>query len=284
MSMVTLIVRCSLPVLLLFASDTSDAGDLPDEYRCDFRDGAFDNDTLAPLSPGTSRLMHPGNTGLEMRLPAGRMLPAVCISPVFRVRGDFEITASFDIRNQRSPQEGYGCGPTIYLATHSQTEISAMLGRLSRPGKKQVYSTSISTTVDSKRQQQVRLMDASGQRGKLRLVRVGAELRFQVADGDAGTFRQLRETEFTADDIQLVRFAAQQSDAATPVDVVWHDIVIRAEELLDRPETLAAGERRHRPTYAPASKPERLPLWWSLASGLALVLLVSAVVWYRRTR
>jgi hypothetical protein len=261
----------------------SNVGGQQEEYRCDFRGGMFDNASLAPLSPGTIRLMHPGSNGLEMRLPAGRMLPTVGISPVFRLRGDFEITASFEVRNQRSPREGYGCGPTIFVSTHSTAEASAMLGLLSRPGKKQVYSTNVSSTVDAKRQHQVRLFDSDVRRGKLRLVRVEADLRFLVADGEDGPFRQLREAEFAPDDIQLVRLAAQQSDAATPVDVVWHEIVIRAEELLDRPETLAAGERRHNPTYAPAPKPERLSWWWSVASGLALIILASAVVWYRRT-
>lgn len=278
--MQTLIVKCRLPVVLILACNTSG---LAEEYYCDFRGRTFDNHSLAPLSPGTSRMMNLGSSGLEMKLPAGKMLPSVGISPVFRVRGDFEITASFEVRNQRSPQEGYGCGPTIYLTTHSIAETSAMLGRLSRPGKKQVYSTNISTTVDAKRQHQVRLVDAFGQRGKLRLARAGAELSFLVADGKAGAFRELRKVEFTTADIQLVRFAAQQSDAFTPVDIVWHDITIRAEELRDRPETLAKKERRHSPTYAPAPKPERLPLWWSLASGFAIILLVSVVFWYRRT-
>ena len=279
-SIVVLSARCSLLCLFLSAND---ARGQQDEYRCDFRGRNFDNASLAPLSPGTIRLMRPGSDGLEMRLPAGRMLPTVGISPVFRVRGDFEITASFEIRNQRSPQAGYGCGPTIYLATHSKSETSAMLGRLSRSDKKQVYSTNISSMVDASRQHQVRLFDTDVRRGKLRLVRVGPDLRFLVADGKDGPFRQLREAEFTPDDIQLVRLAAQQSDAATPVDVVWHEVVIRADELLDRPETLTAGERRHNPTYAPAPKPERLSWWWSLASGLALILLVGTVVWYRRT-
>lgn len=281
MSIVNLIVRCSVPVLLLSASHASE---LQDEYRCDFRRQNFDNASLAPLSPGTIRLMRPGSDGLEMSLPAGRMLPTVGISPVVRVRGDFEITASFEIRNQRSPQAGYGCGPTMYITTHSKAETSAMLGRLSRPGRKEVFSTNISSTVDGSRQQQVGLFDTPTRRGKLRLVRVGADLQFLVADSEHGPFRQLREAEFTQDDIELVRLAAQQSDAATPVDVVWHEVVIRAEVLLDRPETLAAGERRHNPTYAPAPKPERLSWWWSIASGLALIVLASAVVWYRRTR
>src|SRR3990167_5812699 len=126
-----------------------------------------------------------------------------------------------------------------------------MLGRLSRPGRKEVFSTNISSTVDGSRQQQVGLFDTPTRRGKLRLVRVGADLQFLVAASEHGPFRPLREVAFTPDDIQLVRLAAQQSDAATPVDVVWHEVVIRADEWRDRPETLAAGERRHNPTYAP---------------------------------
>src|SRR5690606_6164248 len=126
-------------------------------------------------------------------------------------------TASFDFRRPRNPKEGYGCGPTLYVATHDPAETAALLGRLSRTGSKQVYSTNISGTSDGQRENQVSLFDASANRGRLRLVRVGTQLEFLVADNVNSTFRQLRLAEFTDADIEMVRLSAQQSDAATPV-------------------------------------------------------------------
>src|SRR5690606_14389741 len=106
-----------------------------------------------------------------------------------------------------------------------------------------------SGTSDGQRENQVSLFDASANRGRLRLVRVGTQLEFLVADNVNSTFRQLRLAEFTDADIEMVRLSAQQSDAATPVEVVWSELVIRAEELPNRPDALASGQRRHRATY-----------------------------------
>lgn len=258
--------------------------ELSNEYQIDFRNGNFDNTNLISLSPGAFRLMLPRKEGLQMLLPAGKKLPTIAISPAFRVRGDFEITASFEFRSPRTPKEGYGCGPTLYLGTHDPAETAALLGRLSRTEKKQVYSTNVSRTSDDKRENQVSLFDASAYRGRLRLVRTGKQLQFLVADSIDGPFRELRSAEFTDADIEMVRLSAQQSDAATPVDVVWSDLAIRAEELPDRPDALASGQRRHRATYTPAVEEKRLSLWWSVAAGLALVAVAYGIFRKRRGR
>lgn len=273
--------------------------DLKNEYSIDFRKGNFDNTNLTTLSPGAFRLMLPRKEGLQMLLPSGRKLPTIAISPVFRIRGDFEITASFDFRRPRSPKEGYGCGPTLYLGTHDPMQTAALLGRLSRTENKQVYSTNVSATSvsatsasatsasdtsEGQRENQVSLFDASENRGRLRLVRVGTQLQFLVADNMDNLFRELRSAEFTDADIEMVRLSAQQSDAATPVDVVWSDLTIRAEELPDRPDTLKSGQRRHNATYTPAIEDKPFSLWWSVAAGLALVGLAYGIIRKRRGR
>ncbi len=130
-------------ILIALMCGIARGAELPSEYRIDFRRGNFDNTNLTTLSPGAFRLMLPGKDGLQMLLPSGRKLPTIAVSPVFRIRGDFEITATFDFRRPRSPKEGYGCGPTLYLGTHDPAETSALLGRLSRTGNKQVGSSPV---------------------------------------------------------------------------------------------------------------------------------------------
>ncbi len=268
-------------ILIVLMCGIARGADLSSEYRIDFRNENFDNTNLTTLSPGAFRLMLPGKDGLRMLLPGGRKLPTIAISPVFRIRGDFEITARYDFRRPRSPKEGYGCGPTLYLGTHDPAETSALLGRLSRTENKQVYSTNISRTIEGQREYQVQLFDTTINRGQMRLVRRGTELQFHVADNMDRSFRQLRSAEFTDADIEMVRLAAQQSDAATPVDVVWSELVIRAEELPNRPDHLASGQRRHRATYTPAVEPKRFSMWWTVLGGLGLVGLAVGVI---RTR
>ncbi len=253
-----------------------------DVYQCIFRGQNFDNDVLAPLNAGTVKLMRPQRDGLVMNVPAGEKLPAVGVRPAFSVKGDFEITASFTLPKPRFPKGGYGAGATLYLATHSDTSASASIGRLLRTDKKNVYSTNIASTVDEERQQQVKLFPAEERSGKLQLIRTGTTLKFLVADGTDGEFQEVRESEFVSDDVKLVRLGVQQSDAETPVEVVWHEINIRADELPGRPDESNLEEKRYNPTYVPAPEPERLSLWWSVAAGMALIALLATVVWYRR--
>ena len=151
-------------------------------------------------------------------------------------------------------------------------------------GDKQVYSTNVSGTSEGQRENQVSLFDASVNRDRFRLVRVGTQLQFLVADNMDSSFRQLRLAEFTDADIDMVRLSAQQSDAATPVEVVWSDLVIRAEELPNRPDALASGQRRHSATYTAAVENKRLSLWWSVAAGLTLVCVVYGILRKRRGR
>lgn len=273
--------RVAMTIVVLLAAQH---GIAEDEYRCEFRGRNFDNTVLAPISPGTVKLMRPHEDGLVMSIPAGQMLPAVGVRPGFALKGDFEITASFTIPKLRFPEGGYGAGPTLYLATHSDISTSALIGQLLRTKKANVYSTNVASTVDGERQQQVRLFPATERSGKLKLIRTGEMLKFLVANGNDDSFRELREADFTTDDIMLVRLGVQQSDAATPVEVVWHDVSIRADELPGRPDDSNREVKRYNPSYVKAPEPERLSRWWSVGAGAALVVLLTAVVRYRRNR
>lgn len=279
---ITMVIAFSGVTFFVPLLAVSESADYQEVYKCEFRGRNFDNNVLAPLSPGTTRLMRPRDSGLAMKLPSGRRLPSVSISPAFEVKGDFEITVSFELPKPVFPESGYGCGPTVYIATRSADERSAMIGRLLRTGNKDVFSTNVASTVETKREQKVRLFPAAQKSGRLRLVREGTMLRFLAADGENDSFLQLRESEFNGDNISLVRVGAQQSDAATPVEVIWHELTIRAEQLPGRPETLAEGAKRFNTAYRPAPRPERWSLWWSFAAGVACIILVVSIVWYKK--
>src|SRR5205814_3350678 len=51
--------------------------------------------------------------------------------------------------------------------------------------------------------------------GKLRLVRSDSTLTYLVADGDSNEFQEIHETELGMDDIDLVRFAADNGGSLT---------------------------------------------------------------------
>ncbi|QDT89700.1 DUF1583 domain-containing protein [Gimesia algae] len=252
------------------------------ELKFDFLGEQFDNGQLVPLGRGIVKLIEPRRDGLFLRLPAGHKISSVGISPRFQLSGDFEITASYEVPGWKNPESGYGMGPSVYLRMHDEKESAAMIGRLLRPGKKHVFSTTLSTTVEGKRNFDVKLVDAKQNSGKLKLIRTGSQLKFLVSDGAGDEFRELREVELGTADVDLLRLGAQQSDLETPVQVLWKDLSITAEAFPNHPDSLAMGERHHVPTYQAAPQPHSIPLIWSLVSGIALLCILIAVYLIRK--
>ncbi|MCA9003876.1 MAG: DUF1583 domain-containing protein [Planctomycetaceae bacterium] len=252
------------------------------ELKFSFLGEQFDNEQLVPLGRGMLRLIKPRRDGLSLNLPAGHQVSSVGISPRFQIRGDFEITASYEVPAWKNPESGYGLGPSLYLRMHDEQESAAMIARLLRPGNKQVFSTSVSTTIEGKRKFDVKLEEAKQNSGKLKLIRTGSQLKFLFADGPDTEFRELREVELGTADVDLLRLGAQQSDLKTPIQVLWKELSISAEAFPNHPDSLALGERQHVPTYQAAPQPHSLSLIWSLVSGIALLCILFAVYLVRK--
>ncbi|HAH48630.1 DUF1583 domain-containing protein [Gimesia sp.] len=268
--------------LLLLISGSLRAEQGRRELQFNFLGEQFDNEQLVPLGMGVVRLMEPRRDGLFFNLPAGHKISVLGISPRFQISGDFEITATYEVPAWKNPQSGYGLGPSVYLRMHDENESAAMIGRLLRPGNKHVFSTTLSTTVEGKRNYDVKLVDAKQNSGKLKLIRTGKQLKFLISDGTEDEFRELREVELGTADVDLLRLGAQQSDAETPVQVLWKDLSITAESFPNHPDSLAVGERQHIPTYQAAPQPQSISLIWSLVAGIALLCILLAVYVVRK--
>lgn len=252
------------------------------EFYFSFEGEQFDNELMVPLGRGTVRLLEPCPKGLVISLPIGSKLSAVGVSPRFQIRGDFEITASFEVPSWKKPETGYGMGPSLYLRIHDEKESAVMIGRLLRPKDKHVFSTALSTTLDSKRNYDVKMYDTKADSGKLKLVREAGQLKFFISEGSSNQFRELREVKLGIDDVDLLRLGVQQSDIKTPVQVVWKDLTIKAEAFPNHPEDKVKGAQYHVPRYNPAPQPERIPLYWSFIAGMALILALGTVVWIKK--
>lgn len=213
---------------------------LPETFFFDFRNKQFDNVTLVPLKAGAVRLIRPTSKGVWVKKPAKTNIPVVGFGTRFRIRGDFEISASFTVPSWVRPKKGYGQGPSIYIRINDESEISALIGRLLRPKDGHIYSTSLSKTVDDIRKYNVKLYDTKFDSGALQLTRNNNTLSFFIKEGQE--FIKLREVEFGDGDVDLLRIGLQQSDAETPVEVIWESLSVKAESLLGLPSKLAKGE------------------------------------------
>jgi hypothetical protein len=83
-------------------------------------------------------------------------------------------------------------------------------------------------------------------RGRLRLVRIGQALYYQVAEGDETSFRELFRSLYGTKDLEMVRIAATPGDSPCSVEVIWGDLTIRAEAFPVRGE-ISESDGRDRP-------------------------------------
>jgi hypothetical protein len=249
-------------------------------YETDFREAKFDNQFLVPTSPGNASLTRPDKDGIHLSSSPGKVVTNLGFGPRFKVKGDFEITAAFTVIRAPQPKDGFGSGAVLQIGTNSPDRPSAVMGRLSRKDGKQIFSTYAAVGTGDQRKSSVRMFPTEATECRIRVARTGSTLQFSIMDNPGGTFRKLSSAPFDANDVNLLRFGLQQSDAESDVEVVWHDLKIQAAELPGLPGTLAEGEKQHRPKLEYQPPPTPFPWGWASATvGLGVLFVV---YWWRQ--
>ncbi|MFV1965065.1 MAG: DUF1583 domain-containing protein [Pirellulaceae bacterium] len=212
-------------------------------------------------SPSRYCRLRPG--ALQCTIPAGSTDVSFCgISVKLLIKGDFEITGSYTIRELAKPSGGNGAGVKISIKDHRQEWAS--LQRLCQSNGSQIYSAHRAVMEGGSYKHSSELSPTKAMTGRLRLRRSGSTLDYLVADGPSDEFRQLREVAFTDGDLVQVYFAAQTGGSPTAVDVAWTGITLQAEALV--------------PTYEAPSGP---PLWPVFILILVLFAGVTATIAWR---
>jgi Protein of unknown function (DUF1583) len=208
-----------------------DTGRLTAEYHQDFRGGKFDNKTLRLVGGRAEELVTAERDGLRIRMPAGRKNPAaVGVVPRFRIRGDFEITATFTILAADNPIRGYGVAATLWAETDTLTEEAVTIERGIIPNEGERFTSTRISGPQENRKYDVRRARAKSRSGKIRMERVGSMVTTSYADGDQ-PFRKLRTVELGPEELALVRAAAETGVSDHAVDVQFEELTIRAQAL-----------------------------------------------------
>jgi DNA-directed RNA polymerase subunit RPC12/RpoP len=257
------------------ADDTSDKSGYAHEYYHVFKGDT----TLSPdfnwdgLTPAECIQFEP--EGLRLTLPAGHQgkRTGTGIATKFSVKGDFEITTSYEILSEPD-RENTGEGTALYLWVDTDVEPinRAMLMRGTRAGKQ--FSTWMVWNLgpDGKRSNQSKAVPAATQSGRLRFVRTGATLSQYAAEGPDEDFTLLWSHEFGTDDIRMVRIGGFTGGPKAALDVRFADLRIRA------------GSPPVVPAAAAEKAPDKTALVIVLALFLATTLTVAAGLAVRRRR
>src|SRR5262249_54942936 len=151
------------------------------------------------------------------------------------LKGNFEITAGYELQRADTPKSGFGVGFELYVALESPTQDALGFTRV-RPGDgRDLYTCNSMTTPPSgRRKHDVKFFPTTARSGRLRLTRQGRVLTFSVAEG-AGELQELRRVEVDPADVKLVRCAAYPGSALEPVEVLLVDLRIGADSITPNP-------------------------------------------------
>jgi hypothetical protein len=236
----------------------------------DFRDKKISDLQVRPSFPDAIHLLKPEPEGLRIVLPKGEKHKETGVAPPFDLRGDFNITATYEIL-----QVDYGRNATfeIYLSTSAPTKEALAFHRyLNGGGQGGFFITRLTTNGQGKRQDVAGVITttpvmARERSGRLRIRRTGAEALLSAADPDQ-EFQELFRVPLGVEDIVRLRVGVNpRADRFADVRLI---------ELNIQGQLISNG------TSPTATSYSRRTSLWVLAGLLALGLLGAAFWTWRR--
>ncbi len=230
------------------------------EIGQDFRGVPYNPALFRTTGPNASGSIKPDNRGVRITLTAEHGLrPAVGLATHTGIKGDFEITMAFEIIQVDTPVGGNGAGVSIWIRMVSYSQEAATIWwAVGSDGEASFRSHRASTGEDGKRAHYFgEALPTKCTSGRLRLVRTGSMLSFRVAEGSSDAFSDVFDAEIGEDDLEIVRFAADNGGSATLVDALITDVKIKSDD-------------EGVPDELPP-RPSRWPLWIGIGlAGLCL--------------
>jgi serine/threonine protein kinase len=181
--------------------------------------------------------------GLRLTLPEGhpgkRM--GTGLSSTFGIKGDFEITMSFEVLHEPKPADA-GEGTCGYLWVDLDTPAlnRALLARSMHEDRMFGLWFHLTDPGGGKPEwDESRQFPTQAMKGRLRLVRKGQLISHYAAEETSDTFKPLFEHPFGTEDVRAVRLGGLTGGTRASLDFRIIDLRIRTQGFVDLPETVA---------------------------------------------
>jgi len=215
---------------------TAPGGELKELFYQNFQSPNFPPSTVLGIAngEGEQKIVRRESSGVRILVsgkPSG--FPPFGVAPRFRISGDFEITASYELLKLDKPASGYGVSVSLWAMTDTPSVDAATVSRAHRPwdGNVWVADKGWWDVSEKKYNHDGQASPTQSKAGKLRLVRMGPVMHYLVADGDSDEFRELRQVSFNEEDISQIFVGVDTGGSHGPVEVLLKDLRIHAEEL-----------------------------------------------------
>jgi hypothetical protein len=205
----------------------------PEKVDISFARGLKAYPELSLFGPEAEAVASVGPEGLRLTLPAGREVVqeagAVGVEWQRVLRGDFEITLAYELIDLPRPGPQWGAGAVLDATFDEPVSPQVRLSRTQKAGGPTFGSTYYGLdNTGGRRGQGLKYPRANEnvRTGRLRLVRSGTVVAFQVDEGGAG-FRTIASREVGGADVVSVRAFATSGEQALPVDLRFRNLELR---------------------------------------------------------
>jgi hypothetical protein len=201
-----------------------------------FQGGRFDNDALLLVGKDSEQLVKPTPRGLLVRIPPKRGSHGpVGIELQPRIRGDFEIDASYQLVEFATPPAGTGIRVKLTAELANRTRDRVTIERAAIPKEGNVCTSTVTEGPSGKgRHSSFVRRSVLARAGRLRIARTGFLMRLDYTD-DLGKLRTLREINLGNDDPSRVTLVLDTGRSAQGAAVLIKELKLSAQVL--RPPT-----------------------------------------------
>jgi hypothetical protein len=234
------------------------------------RGGPADGGGFEFFGPDVDECVRFEPAGLCLTLPRGfpDERPGTGLTIPVAANGDFEITVSFEILQEPKPADA-GKRQTLFaldaiLDAPGHTAATIAWKVDARRGPQFLAWMTVWDEVAQKDQTRGKGFRTAAKSGRLRLVRTGSALSYQVSESPDGEFVLLETFPFAAEDLKAVRLLGSTGGSNAALEVRVTDLHVRAGALPDVPETIAP--------------PEKSPGRGWLAAGVIVGLVIASCV------
>jgi WD40 repeat protein/predicted RNA-binding Zn-ribbon protein involved in translation (DUF1610 family) len=227
-------------------------------YEQSFKGGTECPSDFKLFGPGAEEHLRFQPDGLRITLPPGSQGggAATGVRSLFGVRGNFEITVSFDILAE-SPPAGPHSHPrfTLEIPLDRPEASAASLSRrtTAKGGVDFLPWVRLWNETTQRNEEWSKPFSTTARSGRLRLVRSGSTLSYYASEGKDGDFTLLQTHDFGDEDVKEVVLAAATEDAQAALDVHVSDLRIRARPVPNLPRSSAPPPGKGRSWLAAAA-------------------------------
>lgn len=267
--------------------------DYAQEYRETFKSGVKPTDWEF-AGPRAEECVRFESGGARITLLQGwkGSRPNTGLAGRFKIKGDCEITLSFEILHEPDEKQVAKTGTRVSLHLTKDTPLKdtpnrevATLSRSVGPTKRQSIITYMRLWDHATGKDAVtsRTFPNSLKTGRLRIVRNGAQVKFWLAPDETDVFEHLATYQFGIEDIDQIQIVCSTGGETSLIDVRVSDLHVRADALV-RESATAAGipPTGSQPAGSPPSS--RLVMLLALITAAGIAFVAVAILLRKRHR